>query len=42
MDLEAGQAAARSCGIMMHAQLRKSHGSLDRVEPSGKLGVFVN
>ena len=38
LDLEAGQAAARRCGIMLLAQLRNALGSLDRVE----LGVFVN
>ena len=32
MDLEAGQAAARRCGIMLLAQLRNALGSLDRVE----------
>ena len=42
MDLEAGQAAARRCGIMLLAQLRNALGSLDRVERIVKLGVFVN
>ena len=32
LDLEAGQAAARRCGIMLLAQLRNALGSLDRVE----------
>ena len=42
LDLEAGQAAARRCGIMLLAQLRNALGSLDRVERIVKLGVFVN
>ena len=42
MDLEAGQAAARRCGIMLLAQLRNALDSLDRVERIVKLGVFVN
>jgi len=42
LDLEAGQAAARRCGIMLLAQLRNALGSLDRVERVVKLGVFVN
>ena len=42
MDLEAGQAAARRCGIMLLAQLRNALGSLDRVERIVKLGVFVS
>ena len=42
MDLEAGIAAARRCGIMLLAQLRNALGSLDRVERIVKLGVFVN
>jgi enamine deaminase RidA (YjgF/YER057c/UK114 family) len=33
MDLEAGQAAARRCGIMLVAQMKAALGSLDRVEP---------
>ena len=41
MDLEAGQAAARRCGIMLLAQLRNALGSLDRVERIVKLGAFV-
>ena len=42
MDLEAGTAAARRCGIMLLAQLRNALGSLDRVDRIVKLGVFVN
>ena len=41
-DLEAGQKAARRCGIMLLAQIRAALGSLDRVERVVKLGVFVN
>ena len=42
LDLEAGTAAARRCGIMLLAQLRNALGSLDRVQRIVKLGVFVN
>jgi enamine deaminase RidA (YjgF/YER057c/UK114 family) len=42
MDLEAGQAAARRCGIMLLAQIEAAVGSLDRVARIVKLGVFVN
>ena len=42
MDVEAGQKAARACGLMLLAQLRSALGSLDRVERIVKLGVFVN
>ncbi|RST29839.1 RidA family protein [Sphingomonas ginkgonis] len=42
VDLEAGQAAARRCGIMLIAQMKAALGSLDRVERIVKLGVFVN
>jgi enamine deaminase RidA (YjgF/YER057c/UK114 family) len=41
-DVAAGQAAARLCGLMIIAQLKKALGSLDRVERIVKLGVFVN
>lgn len=41
-DLEFGQKAARMCGIMLIAQMKKALGSLDRVERVVKLGVFVN
>ncbi|HEV2078419.1 MAG TPA: RidA family protein [Allosphingosinicella sp.] len=41
-DLEFGQKAARACGIMLLAQIRKALGSLDRVERVVKLGVFVS
>lgn len=42
MDIEAGQAAARRCGIMLLAQMKAALGSLDRIERVVKLGVFVN
>jgi enamine deaminase RidA (YjgF/YER057c/UK114 family) len=42
MQLEAGQQAARRCGVMLLAQIRAALGSLDRVERIVKLGVFVN
>ena len=42
MDLDAGNAAARRCGIMLLAQMKAALGSLDRVERVVKLGVFVN
>ena len=42
LSLEEGQAAARRCGIMLLAQMKKALGSLDRVERIVKLGVFVN
>ena len=42
MDLDAGNAAARRCGIGLLAQIRAALGSLDRVERIVKLGVFVN
>lgn len=41
-DIERGQKAARACGLMVLAQLKKALGSLDRVERVVKLGVFVN
>src|SRR3954464_1147788 len=41
MELEAGQAAARRCGIMLLAQIKAALGSLDRVERIVKLGVFL-
>ncbi|MDB5667855.1 MAG: RidA family protein [Alphaproteobacteria bacterium] len=41
MDVEAGTAAARSCAVMLLAQIDKAVG-LDRVERIVKLGVFVN
>jgi len=37
-----GYEAARACGLMILAQLRKALGSLDRVERIVKLGAFVN
>jgi enamine deaminase RidA (YjgF/YER057c/UK114 family) len=42
MDLDAGVAAARRCGIMLLAQMKAALGSLDRVTRIVKLGVFVN
>jgi enamine deaminase RidA (YjgF/YER057c/UK114 family) len=42
VDLEAGQAAARRCGLMLLAQIKAALGSLDRVQRIVKLGVFVN
>ncbi|NNC48446.1 MAG: RidA family protein [Sphingomonas sp.] len=42
MHLEAGQDAARRCGIMLLAQMKAALGSLDRVERIVKLGGFVN
>jgi enamine deaminase RidA (YjgF/YER057c/UK114 family) len=42
VDLDAGIAAARRCGIMLLSQLKAALGSLDRVERIVKLGVFVN
>ena len=42
VDLEAGTAAARRCGIMLLAQIKAALGSLERVERIVKLGVFVN
>ncbi len=41
-DLEYGQEAARACGIMILAQIRKALGSLDRVERIVRLGVFIS
>ena len=41
MSVEDGIRAARSCGIMLLAQIDKAVG-LDRVERVVKLGVFVN
>jgi enamine deaminase RidA (YjgF/YER057c/UK114 family) len=42
MDVDAGLAAARRCGVMLLAQMKAALGSLDRVERIVKLGVFVN
>jgi len=43
-DVEIGDGydAARACGLMLLAQVRKALGSLDRVEQVVKLGAFVN
>jgi len=42
MDVETAQKAARTCSLMILAQLKAALGSLDRVERVVKLGVFVN
>lgn len=42
VSLEDGQDAARRCGLMIVAQLKKHLGDLSRVERIVKLGVFVN
>ncbi|MBB4631892.1 RidA family protein [Sphingosinicella soli] len=42
MDIEAGQAAARLCGIGILAQAQAALGSLDRIERVLKLGAFVS
>jgi len=42
VDIEGGQDAARACGLMIVAQLKKYLGNLARVERIVKLGVFVN
>ena len=42
VTLEQGQDAARACGLMIVAQLKKYLGDLSRVERIVKLGVFVN
>lgn len=42
VGLEEGREAARRCGLMLLAQVRRALGSLDRVERVVKLGVFVN
>jgi enamine deaminase RidA (YjgF/YER057c/UK114 family) len=41
VDVEAGKAAARACGLMIVAQLQ-SAGLLDQVERVVKLGAFIN
>jgi enamine deaminase RidA (YjgF/YER057c/UK114 family) len=41
-DLEYGQRAARACGLMLLAQMKKALGSLDRVERIVKLGAFIS
>lgn len=40
-DIEQGMAAARACALMILAQLRRTLGSLDRIEQFVKLNVFV-
>jgi enamine deaminase RidA (YjgF/YER057c/UK114 family) len=42
VSLEQGIVAARTCGLMILAQLDAALGSLDRVERIVKLGAFVN
>ncbi|SDE57016.1 Enamine deaminase RidA, house cleaning of reactive enamine intermediates, YjgF/YER057c/UK114 family [Paracoccus isoporae] len=42
MDVAAGAAAARSCGLGLLAQARAALGSLDRVARVVKLTAFVN
>ena len=42
LDLDAGIAAARRCGINLLAQMKAALGSLDRVERVVKLGAFIN
>ena len=42
MDVDAGRDAARSCGVMLLAQMKAALGSLDRVARVVKLGGFVN
>lgn len=42
LDVEAGQAAARRCGLALIAQLKAAIGDLDRVVRVVKLGGFVN
>ena len=42
MDVAAGQAAARACGLALLAQARAALGSLDRVSRVVKLTGFVN
>jgi enamine deaminase RidA (YjgF/YER057c/UK114 family) len=41
-DLAFGEEAAKRCGLMLLAQMKKALGSLDRVERVVKLGAFVN
>ena len=41
-DLAFGEEAAKRCGMMLLAQMKKALGSLDRVERVVKLGTFVN
>ena len=42
MDLEAGQAAARLCGINLIAQCKAAVGELSNIKRVVKLGGFVN
>ncbi|MFN3817945.1 RidA family protein [Blastomonas sp.] len=42
VSLEAGEEAARACGIMLIAQMKAALGSLDRVERIVKLGAFIS
>lgn len=40
-DIDQGMSAARACALMILAQLRRTLGSLDRIERFVKLNVFV-
>lgn len=42
VDVEAGRAAARQCGINLIAQIKAALGDLDRVKRVVKLNAFVN
>ena len=42
LDIEAGKAAAETCGIYLIAQMKAALGDLSRVKRIVKLGVFVN
>ncbi|WP_019516731.1 RidA family protein [Sphingomonas sp. Mn802worker] len=42
VSLEAGQEAARACGLMLVAQIKAHIGNLAHVKRIVKLGVFVN
>lgn len=42
VDIQFGREAAEACGMMLIAQMKRSLGSLDRVEKIVKLTVFVN
>lgn len=42
LSLEQGQEAAKTCALMIAAQIKKAAGSLDRVAQVVKLSVFVN
>jgi enamine deaminase RidA (YjgF/YER057c/UK114 family) len=42
LDIEAGKAAAETCGLYLIAQMKAALGDLSRVKRVVKLGVFVN